>query len=268
MARATIFIITVLAARSFAAGPVESAVAAANIRRNDTLETKIDKVLKLLNEERYFFPKHGEMKLRPPFDNPYHLDSLRTADQILSQKVGGSCGSSALAFAAMLVQTGYPAEKIQIVGAISNWALRAICPTSGQLRKDKPEFSSTGHTFVALQFPDGSWKIINPIDGSVTYGKADWHEPKTLQQKMQNQAVAIPSKVFERLPKDIYRDGLTVFQSWSLKDYPLHTYEQRYDLVASGTFSGAGERNSRRCRFTAPKIGGGLPPETYRPTAP
>jgi hypothetical protein len=235
--------------------PVQEAAILGHIKKSDSLEKKIDKTLALLNEHRYFQPKQRQTRLSPPFDNPYHLDSLRTADEILSQKVGGSCGSTALSFAAILNESGVDEKDIQLVAAVLNPDLKAICPQAGQPRAEHPDTGARGHVFVALRFSDGKWKIINTTDGSVRYGRADWLDPEALKEKMKQQPVEIPHEAFQSLPYKTYEPGLTAFQTWSLQEFPKHNFEQRFDLIASGRANldnSAQDSSVRRCRFTAP----------------
>ncbi len=232
---------------------VEVAVTSAKIKRSDSLEAKIDKALWLLNEQRFFYPTGSPPKLDPPFDIPYHLDSLRSPEEILSQKVGGSCGSSARAFAAMLISAGVEERDIQVVESVVNRDLKIICPRAKYPRLDNPRAGAKGHSFVAIHFPGGKWKIINPIDGSQRYGRADWYDPQDLQRRLNQGPVAIPAAAFERLPRETYGDGLTAFQSWILKDAPVHTFAQRFDLIASGRIGGPEDQSVKICRFTSPK---------------
>ncbi|RYZ86301.1 MAG: hypothetical protein EOP06_14745 [Proteobacteria bacterium] len=234
-------------ASSFAGSSVDQAVLKAGIRADDSFFEKIDKALKLLNEQRYFYPKSTVGTAPSPGGNSYELDSTRTAEQILEQKIGGSCGSSALAFAAILKASGIPSEKIRIVPAVLNRDLAEICPQTGKRRVHPSGNGASGHVFVALQFPDNKWQLINSIDGSVNYERAEWYAPKEVQRLIKTR-LAVPLAAYRKLPADIYSSGLTVFQSWSLDEVPIHTFDQRFDLIASGKLGA----NSAICRFTAP----------------
>jgi len=224
---------------------VHQAFIASGITKADSLEVKIDKALILLNEKRYFMPAKP-IKLPAPFDVSYHLDSLRTPDQILEQKVGGNCGSSARAFAAILVESGVSDNDLQIVESVVNKELAIICPEAGVPRVADPMSGASGHAFVAVRFPNGKWMLINSIDGSRTYERADWISPEDLQRRMKTQAVAVPFEAFKTLPASTYASGLTVFQSWKPSQAPQHTFEQRYDLIASGDL----QKLPAICRFT------------------
>lgn len=234
---------------AFCTTAVEKAVFDAGIKPFDTIEAKIDKALWRLNEKRYFFPEKPIGDLPAPFDVPYQLDSMRTPEQILGAKIGGSCGSSALAFAAILKASGVESDDIQIVASVVNRDLAIICPIPGKPRVQNAESGVPGHVFVAIRFPNGKWKIVNPIDGSRSYEKADWFSPTEIQHRIKNVALAIPRKAFEKLPTVTFGSGLTVFQSWRLEEVPRHSFQQRYDLIASGRLA----RSPAICRFTAPK---------------
>lgn len=232
----------------FALSAIDQAVTDAGIKQNDSLEVKIDKALWLLNENRYFYPKEPIQKLPAPFDEPYHLDSLRTPEQILGQKIGGSCGSSALAFAAILKSSGVDQKNIQIVNAVVNDSLKIICPTAKKPRVLNAKTGAQGHVFVALRFSDGKWKIIDPVGGSRNYARADWFSPDEVKNRIKTEAIPVPAAAFKNLPTETYSSGLTVFQSWFLNEVSLHTFEQRYDLIAAGD----SKKSPSICRFTAP----------------
>lgn len=152
----------------------------------------------------------------------------------------------------MLIESGVSEDDVYIVESVTNEDLKIICPKAGEPRVTNPQAGAKGHSFVAVKFPDNKWKIINPIDGSRTYGRANWYAPEDLQKLMTSKPVSIPSEAFASLPKEIYASGLTAFQSWKLKEAPKHTFEQRYDLVASGKIGGPNDSCVKRCRFTAP----------------
>lgn len=249
MKRVLFALIFIFSTSAFGISATEKAVLAAGIKKNDSLETKIDKALWLLNEKRYFYPEKPISNLPPPLDIPYHLDSMRIPEQILAQKIGGSCGSSALAFAAILNLSGVDSKNIQIVNSVVNKDLAIICPNPGSVRVQNPRSGAPGHVFVAIRFSDGNWKIINSIGGSKYYERADWLPPDEVQRRIKFEAIAIPSAAYKKLPANTYGSGLTVFQSWSLEEVPLHTFEQRFDLIASGNL----QQSLGICRFTAPK---------------
>jgi hypothetical protein len=221
---------------------VEQAVAAATLKPTDPLETKIQKALHLLNQERYLEPKVAGPKLAPPFDVPYHLDSLRTPEQILAQKVGGYCASAALAFSAMLRQAGVPSEDLRVVGGVYGRDERIICPLKGELRVEHPRSGASGHVFVALKFPGGGWRLINTIDGT-NYESVPWFPPQETDSRLRSGPLPIPFAAYGRFPAELRALPMIVFQQWRLEDVPLHTFEQRLNLVASGTVEG------KRCRY-------------------
>jgi hypothetical protein len=243
-----ILLISFFGNSSFAGEAINKALLESGIKNGDSLETKIDKALFLLNEKRYFYSESNPIPLEYK-KTPYHLDSMRTPEQILEQKVGGFCGSSALAFASLLAASGVNQDDIQIVASVVNKDLSIICPMAGKPRIQNPKSGAPGHVFVALRFANDEWKIINSIDGSKNYERAPWFTPKEVQQKIKSGPLSIPQKAFAKLPTNTFGTGLTVFQSWSLSEIPLHTYEQRYDLIASGKIDNA----PAVCRFTTPK---------------
>ncbi len=61
---------------------------------------------------------------------------MRTPEEILSQKVGGLCGSSERALAAMLIASDVLEDYIQIVESVVNQDLKVICPKAGQPRPE------------------------------------------------------------------------------------------------------------------------------------
>jgi hypothetical protein len=234
-----------------ATSAVQKAKVQAQISLSDPLETKVNKTLFLLNEQRYFYPQDLPPKLHPPFDVPYNLDSLRSPEQILAQKIGGSCGSTALAFAAILINAGVPDADVRVVPAVVNRDLGIICPRAGSPRVDHPRSGASGHVFVAVRFPNGQWRLINPIDGSKTYGSAPWMDPDEIQKQMAQGPVLVPTEAYQTLPKDTYGSGLTVFQSWTLRQVPRHNFEQRFDLIASGRLNPQNplDPSVRLCRY-------------------
>lgn len=238
-----IILLMLLSISTQASTAVNEAVKAAEIKRTDSLEVKVDKTLRLLNEERYFNPKTSYSKWA---GHPYELDSMRSPEQILGQKIGGSCGSSALAFAAILNVSGLEMKKIRIVAAVVNDDLALICPNPGQPRSNSYK-SASGHVFVALEFPNKTWQIIDSIGGSRNYARAPWFPPREVE-RLVKKGLQVPRAVFKDLPVETYGSGLTVFQSWKLDQVPLHTWEQRFDLIATGKISA----DSSICRFTAP----------------
>ncbi len=244
---------TALLTTSCLHSPVQEALIRGHIHADDTLEVKVDKALALLNEKGYFRPgtsatNSGGVAKNSSFEKAYELDSQRTPDEILAQKSGGSSGSSALVFAALLSESGVPENQIQIVGAVINNELSVICPKAGTPRLTPKGTDGNGQAFVALQFPDGKWQIINVVDGPAQYGRAPWFSPEIVRKKIQRQSLEVPRGVFRSLPYKSFESGLTVFQTWSLKQYPRHTAEQRLNLIASGQL-----KSPARCRFTAPQ---------------
>ncbi|RPJ75597.1 MAG: hypothetical protein EHM20_08685 [Alphaproteobacteria bacterium] len=171
---------------------------------------------------------------------------MRTPEEILSQKIGGSCGSAALAFAAILNFSGVSLNDIQIVEAVLNSDLKLICPVAGKPREQNARTGASGHVFVAVRFSDNRWILINTVDGSKNYSKANWPSPEEVHQTIKDKILAVPFEAYKSAPQSVFSSGLTVFQSWSLNEVPIHTFEQRLDLIASGVIN----QHPAICRFT------------------
>jgi len=230
----------------FAISSIDVAVIKAGIKTNDSLDVKISKALWLLNDKHYLEPSKNVKVPPPPFNNQYHLDSMRTPEEILAQKFGGHCGSTALAFAAILTASGVNPSDIQIVSAVVNHDLKLICPIAGKPREPHPHSGASGHVFVAVRFSNKEWKIINTTDSSKNYAKTNWYSPGEIEQRMKNEAIAIPTEACKNMPESICKSGLTVFHSCALSEAPIHTFEQRLDLIASGKMN----QTPAICRFT------------------
>ena len=227
---------------------VDDALAATGIQGADSLDQKTAKALKLLNDQHYFYSKASSLPKSPPFDLEYHLDSLRTPREILSQKIGGGCGSSALAFAAILEKSGVRAENIRIVASVVNGDYGAICRKKPSPRFDNPQTSADGHVFVMIRFADNNWYLINTTELSGSYKKVKVPDPVTLREQMSKGPVPVPREAYQQLlaipsVKALYEPGMIIFQIWKTSDYPKHTFEDRLNLIASGS---VGER---RCRY-------------------
>lgn len=235
---------------------IQDAVIAAKIIPTDSLETKVKKALTLINQDRYYYPKGPPPKLQPPLDHPYHLDSLRTPQQILRQKVGGYCGSAALVFSALLRNSGVSNEDMQIVAAVYAPDLKLICPHSGQPRIDHPRTGASGHVFVAVKFEDKQWRLINTVDGS-NYESVNWMAPDELANQMSRAPVQIPFSIYKKFPPELRSMPMVVFQSWAPDQTPLHTFDQRLDMVASGYAAdpnGGMNSKAKICRYGAKDV--------------
>jgi len=212
---------------------VDEAIRAAGIEKTDTLALKVQKTLKLLNQEHYYYPQVFPGKLAAPYTKPYDLDSQRTPEQILTQKAGGYCESAALVFSAMMERLGVKPEDLRVVAGVNAPDLEIVCPVARRPRVEHPDTGASGHVFVALKFPNGEWRLINTIDGS-HYESISWKTPEELASQMANGPVQIPFSMYKNFPRKLRSVPMVVFRSWKLAQVPLHTFEQRFDLIASG----------------------------------
>lgn len=241
--------VVLLAARAWAGPALDAAVAQADLRPSDSLEVKIEKTLDLLVNRQYFAPHGTPQHLPPPYDQRYHLDSLRTTEEILTQKIGGYCNNYALVFSAMLARAGVPPDHMRIVAAVNDEDLALICPNAGAARAEHPRTGASGHVFVAVEEPSGRWRLINTVGGAKTHQWAAWPDPAVVEAEMRSGALAVPREAAHG--KD-YKP-MTVFVVWPADAEPRHTFEQRLNLIASGTLDG------KLCRYGPP-----APPQVRR----
>lgn len=221
-------------ARSKAPGDaVKEAVAAAGLMKTDSVRTRVEKTLNLLNDQHYIFPKNAPPK------TGYELDSTRTPDQILEQKVGGGCGSTGLSIAAMLVASGIPSENVRLIGTVVNDELKAICPQEARpVEKKQTPLGLSGHVFIAFKDETGNWFLANSTSTSKPAEIIPWMSPSDLDKKV-DRPVQVPQEAFASILKSprvskVFQSGMTIFASWKLEDYPMHSFKDRYNLVASG----------------------------------
>jgi hypothetical protein len=239
---AILYISLLLTLNACATTAVQEATEAAKIAKTDPLDIKVKKALALINDKHYYAPNGTPNKIPPPYNQPYHLDSMRTAEEVFSQKIGGYCESAALTFAALLQNSGFKEEDMRIVFSVTDNDLKIICPKKNVERVKRPKSGASGHVFVALRYPDNKWRIINTVNKSKNYDIADWYEPQELGKKMAEGAVALPLKAYRSLPLPKSTKGFIVFQDWPLKDVPKHSFVDRLDLIASGKI---GEKGCR-----------------------
>lgn len=230
-----------LASRAWAGPAVDAAVAKAGLSPSDPLEVKIEKTLTLLVNEKYFEPHGTPDNLPPPYDQRYHLDSLRTPEQILTEKIGGYCNNYALVFSAMLMRAGVSPDAMRIVAAVNDDDLARICPKAGAPRAEHPRTGASGHVFVAIKGVSGRWRLLNTVGGSNSHQWALWPEPAAVEAAMRAGPLPVPAKAAHGDP---YKP-MTVFAVWRAGEQPLHTFEQRLNLIASGTLDG------KLCRYGA-----------------
>jgi hypothetical protein len=235
--------LAVLLAPGAWAGPaVDAAVKAAGLKSSDPMEVKVEKTLGLLVNRHYFEPHGIPKRLPPPYDrNNYLLDSLRTPDQILTQRIGGYCNNYALVFSAMLTRAGVPADDLRVVAAVDDDDLAKICPRAGAPRVERPRTGASGHVFVAVKGDSGRWRLINTVGGAKSHQWAPWPEPSVVAAWMREAPLPVPRRAADGAPYS----PMTVFAVWRPGEEPRHTFEQRLNLIASGTPDGT------VCRYSA-----------------
>lgn len=249
-------LLVLLASAAWAGPALDAAVAKADLHPSDPLEVKIQKTLGLLVNQQYFAPHGTPDHLPPPYDERYHLDSLRTVEQILTQKIGGYCNNYALVFSAMLGRAGVRPDDMRIVAAVNDDDLARICPAAGAPRAEHPNSGASGHVFVAVKGDSGRWRLVNTVGGEKSHQWAPWSKPADVEAQMRSGPLAVPSKAAHGTP---YKP-MTVFAVWRSDAEPLHTFEQRLNLIASGTLDG------KLCRYGPRKPAASeLTPEQVRP---
>jgi hypothetical protein len=225
------------------AGPaLDAAVVKADLRPSDPLEVKIEKTLDLLVNRHYFAPHGTPENLPAPYDQRYHLDSLRTPEQILAQKIGGYCNNYALVFSSMLERAGVPADDMRIVAAVNDDDLARICPKAGAPRVEHPRSGASGHVFVAVR-EASRWRLINTVGGAKSHQWAPWPKPSVVEARMRSGPLPVPREAAHGAP---YKP-MTVFAVWRAGEEPRHTFEQRLNLIASGALDGM------LCRYGPPE---------------
>lgn len=210
--------------------PTQKALEKSGIVSTDSIIQRLSKVLRLLNDEEYFQPKQQT-------ESDYNLDAGRTADEILFQKKGGWCRSSAIAAAAILEASGVKKKDIYLVEAVVNDELKKVCPQSGKavLKNDE---SLSGHVFILIKDKE-RWILVNATDSSKNPDIISFQSPTELAQQMKDHPVQIPQEAYQTMMKipnvhKTFKSGLTVFGVSPMDQVPKHTFQQRYNLVASG----------------------------------
>ena len=187
MSKPVLFFITaLLSILAFADSPTENAIRASSAAPSDPPLTKIALLLHLLNDSPYLsesspdprFKDFAKFKSTPineanqliqtygkdssgsPYA-PYDLDSVRTPEEMLSQRIGGSCGTQAQVFARLLNTLGVPNSDIRIVSAVCEDEYKQFC-SGGKGSRIDPSYrgGASGHVFVEVKI-DGKWKLIN-----------------------------------------------------------------------------------------------------------
>lgn len=168
------------------ASSVESAIKESTALPSDSVETKVALFLHLLNDEVYLsesspdpqfkdFAKFSStsysdsLKLMEKYRKessgapyaPYDLDSNRTVQEMISQRIGGACGTHAQVVAELLKKTGIPSEDLRIVSAVTVDDYNRMCP-GGKGTSLNPNYrgGASGHVFVQVKVK-GQWKLIN-----------------------------------------------------------------------------------------------------------
>ncbi len=138
----------------------------------------------------------------------------------------------------MLRQTGVPSDDLQIVAAVNVRDFKQICFKKGQPRNEHPKTGASGHVFVAVHFSNNQWRLINTIDGT-NYESVPWYSPQDTLARMAAEPLIVPPAAYRRFPPELRRLPMIVFQTWPSEKVPLHTFDQRLDLIASGMIATA-----------------------------
>jgi hypothetical protein len=231
------------------AGPAAyRALGLAGISAGDSLPTRIRKILHLLIDRNYL-GAHADM--------PYELDSERTAEQVLSQHQGGACGSAAMAIAAILEASGVPDDSIRLVGTVTNHSYAVTCRKQGEPRVADSAGDGDGHIFVMVKKGSNQWILVDTTAREADYESAPIAGPATLRAAMARGPVPVPEAAYASIRavpqlKDSFGTGLTLFALWKPSRYPIHSWADRLDLIASGTMVRdwpSDPARAHRCRY-------------------
>src|SRR5665213_900692 len=159
---------------------VDLAIDASRASRSDSLETKVALLLHLLNDEGYLYEscpdpifkrsahfrtttrdnaEHLFANYKKNSSGTYDLDSNRTPEEMLNQRIGGSCGTEARVFAYLLENLGVASQDLRVVSAVCTEEYVKMCPLGrgSNLNKDY-RGGAPGHVFVLLK--DGPrWRL-------------------------------------------------------------------------------------------------------------
>jgi hypothetical protein len=184
----------VTAPAALASESVDRALTASTAKRSDALSTKVALLLHLLNDENYLYesspdparqytaefkstPREKAIKLLDGYSKnssgakfaPYDLDSARTADEMLAQRIGGSCGTQARVFAELLRGLGVDDNDMRIVSAVVVDDYAALCPGGrGAKINSKYRGGASGHVLVLLKAHE-KWVLINTTAAPYDY---------------------------------------------------------------------------------------------------
>jgi hypothetical protein len=246
-----------------------------------TTESALEAALRLINVGLYTHKNETQgWNDRPPQGgtHPYEWDSLRSANQMLTDRNGGSCGTHGLSIAAITRKAGVPATEIYVVGAVQFPDYRQICPTARRQRQTR--FSggqngqvsdvhpANGHVFLLTRLSSG-WHLFNsthnPLEGQrfdpqnttaacalklTQFENVRFSSPEEIATSFRGaQPIQIPMQSFPSLvkwmqPQNGVLPAMAVFAVWKFEDYPKHTIRDRLNLVASG------DKANPICRWT------------------
>lgn len=170
---------------TWAASPVDKAVYDSGAVITDSNLAKVALLLHLLNDSPYLaesspdpqFAGHARFTTTPekqayqllehyrkdssggPYA-PYDLDSDRTPEEMLAQRIGGSCGTRARVFARLLEQLGVNPNNLRIVSAVCTDEYDRFCPGRNSKLDHSYRGGASGHVFVLMKLK-GKWKLIN-----------------------------------------------------------------------------------------------------------
>jgi hypothetical protein len=189
----------------------------------DSIETKTALLLHLLNDTSYLIesspdPRYGtaaKFTSTPyadsvrlieryskgssggPFD-PYDLDSARTPAEMMSQRIGGDCGTHARVFAELIQHLGIPASDLRIVSAVCTQEYDRFC-AGGRGSKADPTYrgGASGHVFVLLKV-GGAWKLVNTTLSPLRYALGP-------HAKGVNELATERSKINSQKTSDLYQ---------------------------------------------------------------
>lgn len=283
-------------------------VEAAGIARDDDETLKIKKLLFLLNNRRWLHdryphpgnPGYGRLSARekdaigrlldaykakslgPPGSEgesestPYHLDSKRTVEQMIAERIGGSCGTIGLVAGHALAAAGFPRQSLRVVGAVSALDYAQVCPDGKGRARSRAANPARGHVFILFDTPAGAVLLnttaplgppgapiqrelderllASPLEMAPFLGAEEIAARLAAGEPV---AVPDPSSHFPSLvappdgfPKRMnweevrrHMAGLAVFRVWRLDEFPVHDGQGRLDLVASGKLGDG------KCRF-------------------
>jgi hypothetical protein len=204
----------------------------------------------------------------------YELDSMRSPEQMVSERIGGYCGTAALSFAALLASSGIPKSDIRIVTAVNSDELPKICPgKAGDPKNPNYHGGASGHVFVMLRMnpnDEKSWSVINttsdPLSSPMNAGahRAElkaflegiahgYPQDMGLLKKMDSSDIEMtqwtdfplsPEKLETEMKfkpiniPDQISNGMskmTIISVNTLDNYPRHTFSQRLNWIASGS---------------------------------